>query len=807
MGEEEAMSGITQDLASLLSTVTRPGDFYAYGKTEWLAPRLEVKDVGTVALPLLGVQAEQLIAVAQRAPYGRGSKTIVDANVRRTWQIAPDAVSLSGKHWSSTLERIVALAAEALGVSEPVTAELYKLLIYDTGSFFVSHRDTEKSPGMFATLVLALPSQSTGGELIVRHKEREVRLDLASDEFSEITYAAFYADCVHEVLPVTQGYRATLVYNLIRKGKGDVPKPPGYDGETTQAALLLSQWAHGKASPDPDTPVKVIYPLEHAYSPAELDFAKLKGVDAAVAGVLKTAAEQAECDLHLALISIEESGSAEHTGSYRRRRSRYSDDDDDSGEFMVGEVFDRSETLTKWCRPDGQPTTLGAIEIEDGEVSPPDALEDMEPDEEHFHEATGNEGASFERTYHRAALVLWPRSRRLAVLNQAGQRATLPYLESLAARWTNEGATPGSKIWAEAHELSGHMLATWNDDHWYELEDDDQDYDDEDSDIDGDDNAEVDDDVGDALDDARGKRRSAIARLLMALAELGDKVRIEQAFDLLTGRRGQDTADLDPIVAAAVVFPLERGAQLIEKVVVAQAGTAVSSCCGLLATAVAGPFASAPKLLATAARRLLAALPGDPARPSVDQWGRPEHVRPGAAAVTDLIGLTEAIDPTLAAQLSEHVLAWPQTYDIDDAVVPAVKQLMPSAGTKPGPVMKRLHAACLAHLEARAAEPLDAPKDWSRPSGITCTCVHCKTLAGFLANSAMEVWTLKAAEAIRRHVEYEIRSARADVDCRTERKGSPHGLVCKKNLASYERRVVQRKQDLADITFLNASNA
>ena len=71
----------------------------------------------------------------------------------------------------------------------------------------------------------------------------------------------------------------------------------------------------------------------------------------------------------------------------------------------------------------------------------------------------------------------------------------------------------------------------------------------------------------------------------------------------------------------------------------------------------------------------------------------------------------------------------------------------------------------------------------------------------------MEVWTLKAAEAIRRHVEREIRSARADVDFRTERKGSPHGLVCKKNIASYERRVVQRKQDLADIAFLNARNA
>src|SRR5207248_556266 len=128
--------------------------------------------------------------------------------------------------------------------------------------------------------------------------------------------------------------------------------------------------------------------------------ARLKGADAAVAGVLKAAAEQSDCDLHLALLSIEESGSAEHTDSYRRRGSRYSDDDD--GEFTADEVFERSETLTEWRRPDGRPATLGAIPIADGEVSPPNAFDDIEPDEEHFHEATGNEGASFERTYHRA---------------------------------------------------------------------------------------------------------------------------------------------------------------------------------------------------------------------------------------------------------------------------------------------------------------------------------------------------------------------------------------------------------------------
>jgi hypothetical protein len=193
-----------------------------------------------------------------------------------------------------------------------------------------------------------------------------------------------------------------------------------------------------KTSPQDDTPEKVIYALEHAYSPAELDFAKLKGADAAAAALLKSAAPQADCDLHLALISIGESGSAQYNGSYRRRYRGY-DDDDDNDEFEVVEVFDHWENLTEWRRPDREPATLGDIPIEDGEVSPPDALEDMEPDEEHFREATGNEGASFERTYRGAALVLWPRQRRLAVINQAGLRATLPYLESLAAKWIDEG--------------------------------------------------------------------------------------------------------------------------------------------------------------------------------------------------------------------------------------------------------------------------------------------------------------------------------------------------------------------------------
>ena len=277
------MSSITATFATALSRVDRPGDFFTAGIQEMAVPRLDIEGVGPIALPLLPVQAEQLIATAERAPYGRGEETLTDPEVRRTWQIAPERVRLDGRHWPKTFNTIVARVAEGLGVTGKVEARLYKLLIYDQGSFFVRHRDTEKAEGMFATLVVVVPSLSAGGELVVRHKEREVRLDLRCEEPSDIAFAAFYADCVHEVLPVTAGYRLALVYNVVRPGRGALPEPPHYAAQEDAVAGLLRKWAGDLRSPDDGEPQKLIYPLEHAYTAAELSFQALKGADNGVA--------------------------------------------------------------------------------------------------------------------------------------------------------------------------------------------------------------------------------------------------------------------------------------------------------------------------------------------------------------------------------------------------------------------------------------------------------------------------------------------------------------------------------------------
>jgi hypothetical protein len=115
-----------------------------------------------------------------------------------------------------------------------------------------------------------------------------------------------------------------------------------------------------------------------------------------------------------------------------------------------------------------------------------------------------------------------------------------------------------------------------------------------------------------------------------------------------------------------------------------------------------------------------------------------------------------------------------------------------------------LRAACLAHLRARAAEPLAPPADWRRAGSIACHCEHCRELSRYLVDPAQQVWILRASEAFRAHVEEAIRKAGADVDTRTDPRGRPYSLVCTKNQATYERRAKQREQDLKDIALLDA---
>jgi hypothetical protein len=695
----------------------------------------------------LPAQAEQLIAVAEQAPYGRGGETLVDTNVRRTWQVDAARLRLGGKRWEEDLGQIVRQAGNGLGVAGRVEAELYKLLIYDAGSFFLPHRDTEKAPGMFATLVVVLPSPYAGGELIVRHKGREERLDLRRDEPSEIAFAAFYADCRHQVLPIASGYRLALVYNLIRPEGEPVPQAADLDSLHGAVTELLRSWR--------GEPRKLVYPLEHAYTEAELGFQTLKGADAAAAGVLLSAARAAECDLQLGLVTVYESGIAEHTGD------GYWDDEPE--DFEMVEATDEGQIISDWRLPDGSSPDIGRLSFDDDEVSPPDAFsvfDDIEPD---FEEATGNAGASYERLYRCAALVLWPRAHRAAVIAGAGRHVSIPYLARLMDRWQQTGSVAGDHAWQEAKTLAIAIRDAWPAEDWASRQ---------------------------ASEAGHG------AVLLRALSQLGER---DAATVFIAGPMAAGAyaaADNDILTEVLAGLPAARAGNLLAAVVAGNAPLRPAACASLLFRCAAMPGADA-EALRPAALALMGALPGARDRsadlPPALKWRREP---PSPELVADTLTAFGLVDPELADQALGGFLSETDRYPIDAILLPAALLLRDRSDAPASAA--RLREVVVGHLERRIAEPLEPPPDWRRASAIGCNCQSCRSLARFLDSPTEPVWQLKAAQQARDHVEWSVRQHHCDLDCTTDKRGRPYTLICTKNQASYERRARQREKDLAD---------
>ena len=227
--------------------------------------------------------------------------------MRDTGEIAPAALAL---HWAEgALQGLLADVALALGLDE-VQAHLHNLLIYGPGQFFKPHQDTEKHPGMVATLVLVWPSAHIGGALRVVHGADEGRLQSHHLQVDSLRWCAFYADCQHEVLPVQEGWRVVLSFDLVvpaRMRQGEAAAAPAL-----VRALREQCFPEGEPSTQP-----WVFLLDHEYTEHGLRWQLLKGLDRARVAALRSAAQELGLVMHLALAEIHESWTA--TLRYRGR--------------------------------------------------------------------------------------------------------------------------------------------------------------------------------------------------------------------------------------------------------------------------------------------------------------------------------------------------------------------------------------------------------------------------------------------------------------------------------------------------------
>lgn len=762
-----------QALEALLTEVRRPGDFFVTGTREVPMPKVTVDGVGVLSFPVPPAQIEMLIGQATRAPYGRGEETIHDEAVRKVWQLPPEKVQIRGKSWAANFAGILERVATGLGCEGmAVSAELYKMLIYDTGGFFLAHRDTEKVEGMFGTLVLTLPSAHAGGELLIRHAGREVKVDLSEVDFSELAFAAFFADCEHEVRPITQGNRVCLVYNLILnhggRNRGKSITAPDYELQISAAASLLKKKLRVQ-----DAPTKVVWLLEHQYSPDGLSFAGLKSADAARANVLSAAAKRAGCAVHLCLVHIEESGVAEE--SYRDYHSGYYDDEDDDAasgdDFEVIEVSDWRHYLSQWRDRSDQPVDFGEVPLTPGELLPAGALDDEEADEQKFMEASGNEGASFERTYLRAALAVWLRERYTEVLLQAGPDAALPHLRDCIDAST--GVSESASARDAAVQAARKIAEAWKTLPEYR-------------------HPEI-----------QCEKRGEMLHLLMRLGE----VPLIDEFIQGVVMPGYNGSENDALVASSRLLPPERMGLLYSNLVRRHMRHLYAPCVDLLHAL----MTSAKKLLKNrASKAALNQIAGsvvnglnEVARPAkgsewMDSWER-KRARPiDAELVRKLMESLERLDATPLRDLAVQRFAdrW-EIFDPVSVLVPALPLFR-----EPDAAARRLWANCAQFVLRRSEHPPEAPRDWRQEASVACSCADCRELQAFAHNPVEQVYRFRLRKDRRQHLHRIIESHGLDMTHETLRKGSPQTLVCTKNRQSYLRRCEQYRKDISALESL-----
>ena len=813
-------------LEKLLLSVDRPGDFCTHGRVFAAMPSLEVESVGAMSFPVPDAQVRSLLDVAERAPYGKGTETLVDDSVRNCWQIDARRIRLGGTGWADTFPGILDSAATGLGCPEgKLDAQLYKLLVYEPGGFFVPHRDTEKSDGMVATLSVSLPAAGTGGELVVRHGDREATIDMNAGEPSELAFAAFYADCVHEVRPLLDGYRLSLVFNLcLRPGDSETPRQaPDYSQRVQAVADRLVAWRDDDEGSD-----KIVWLLEHDYSEAGLSLDALKNADASQARVMEQAADRANCELYAAIVHVEEQGEADYDGGYHGGWNRYGDDDN----VEFGEVLEGTYWLDNWAGRDGGRPAFGAMRLNPGELLPAGALDGVPPDDEWVNEATGNAGVTVERAYRHAAIVIWPRRRMLNLLVNESISAAIAWVTEQFAR-----DEPGAHnliarlidVWSGGRngDRSSASTSNWSEDSDGDLAEVSKSDGSEDSDIGKledpvedwaeDSSSDLQDDVApdgidESIDDwpddpdsdwsAYPQRRHGSARteMLRLLGRAGDPaLALRFLREIVLAR--YDGSENDSLPAVLKVIGPDVAAEYLAELVRWRFRSKPESMLELLLSAGDSAGLGWRDGLADSVRTAVAELSGAlaprPASRETSWSSRPERKKFGSKLIRDLFALTSrcGLDQE-ADSAAQAIAAEPEAVDPERTVPAALEELSPNESFTASAACLILWRHAGDSLLARSAVPPKEPRDWAIAANLRCDCEHCLKLEAFCRDPVARVERFSLRQDLRAHLHRQIDSHRLDMSHVTERRGRPYTLVCTKNRASYQRRLKQYAEDV-----------
>ncbi|KAK9828485.1 hypothetical protein WJX72_000246 [[Myrmecia] bisecta] len=151
-----------------------------------------------------------------RAAAGKkGKVAVIDLSYRK-------ALALDPKRFATTFDLAAHnILADVASVMMPdahgVQALLYKLNVYTEGGHFKVHVDTPRSTKMFGSLVVCLPCEHSGGELLAGSAETPAAPAQADPAFQTTYIAACtdgFADDLEKMLQANEG---TVKVDLVRQ--------------------------------------------------------------------------------------------------------------------------------------------------------------------------------------------------------------------------------------------------------------------------------------------------------------------------------------------------------------------------------------------------------------------------------------------------------------------------------------------------------------------------------------------------------------------------------------------------------------
>lgn len=746
---------------------------------------LEVGDVGHVRLPVTAANARKLISLAQPARFGRGEETLTDPDIRDTWEIPRHLVRAE---WDgAVLKAALATVKQELGLpnAATLTADFHSLLVYEPNQFFLAHQDSEKSDDMIGTLVVTLPSSHTGGELIVG-LGAEGKAYRGSR--TALSLVAFYADCRHEVLRVKSGYRITLTYNLLMNG--DASCPEGDEATVAELAGLLREHFSTPTSryyggPPADPPRRLVYLLDHQYTPRALKWSRLKGDDASRASLLRAATGRATCEAVLALADVQETHGAYPTDEKYEYWDDYGYDEDDSGasdsdrEYEIQDLIDSSVTITHWTGPDGARLEETSLPAYDTEVCASIPSGDLTPYSQRYEGYMGNWGNTLDRWYHRAAVVVWPREQAFANRAETSPAWALDELAAIAA-------TGGA---AGARAAAATLAPFW-------------------------DGIPLDQDL-----EAKGKDAGLFGKALRAaeaVADAGTAAMLLHPFRI----RNLTDAYVNSFAKLADGYGQQWTAELLrtwfggdQPVWAPSAGSGVRRWTADLLPGLCEQFRATGKAGTQAAQRLL-----DLAWEQIGKDIRsalalplPSHQDSQLSALGEPLAAVLAAAATMgAASMRDTVTSYVQQQD--DAVTVLEMSALRASVARPGDGARRdtglavLASDCAARLSTMLARPERGADDWSieLPAG-GCACDLCGTLRTFLHDQNRRSLEWPLAKSGRQHIHARIDAAELPVTHLTRRQGRPYTLILHKTDALFTQEQEARARNQRDMAWLARS--